>query len=201
MIKVSVIIPMYNAEDTIENTIKSIPKRDDVEIIVIDDGSTDKSAMKVAGTMISRAGQPRQLFSKKNGGVATAINKGLELAEGEYVVFLGSDDDFYTDEFEKAMLELDGTDLVYFNLKINSGEVWEVNKDTKGNLCGSVKFMRREFIGDTRENEMMKTGEDYYFYLDLLAKKPTEKYTGLTVKHYNFPREGSLSWKRRVGEL
>lgn len=192
--KLSIIIPAYNAEETIERAIESIPRREDIQIIVIDDGSTDKT-YEVASTF------PQVLVvkSKKNKGVAAAVNTGLSLATGEYVVLLGSDDDFYTQELEMAMEQLDGTDLVYFDLRINDGMIMYLRPDTKQVYCGSTKFMRREFIGDLREPEDKKAGEDWVFYQELLKKNPTEKFTNIVAKHYNFPREGSLSWQMRNG--
>lgn len=192
--KLSVIIPAYNAEETIKRTIESIPRREDIQIIVIDDGSTDKT-YEVASTF-------PQVFVvklKKNKGVAAAVNTGLSLATGEYVVLLGSDDDFYTQALETAMEQLDGTDLVYFDLRINDGMIMYLRPDTKEIYCGSTKFMRREFIGDLREPEDKKAGEDWVFYQELLKKNPTEKFTNIVAKHYNFPREGSLSWQMRNG--
>lgn len=192
--KVTVIIPMFNAEDTIEQAIKSIPNRKDIEIIVIDDGSEDNSYLIAQKAL---KGRKSKLIHKENGGVSSALNVGLEKASGEYMVLLGADDDFYADEFEKAVEQLDGTDLVYFNLKINDGTVWEVNEKSKFALCGSVKFMRRDFIGNQKNNESVKYAEDWLFYQELIKKNPTEKFTNLTVKHYNYPREGSLSWQQR----
>ena len=58
---------------------------------------------------------------------------------------------------------------------------------------GATKFMRREFIGDTRCPEI-RQAEDWYFYQDLMEKDPTEAFSGLTVKHYNIPRKGSLTY-------
>lgn len=197
--KVSVIIPAHNAEDTIKEAICSIPKMEGkVEIIVVNDGSTDGTHQIVNDLWTMDVID--QLFETVNCGVAHAVNVGLSHARGEYVVLLGADDDFTTN-FVLAVDELDGTDLVYFDLIINSGEVWRVNPETKEKICGSVKFMRREFIGDTREPEEKKAGEDYYFYQALLAKNPTEKFTRLVVKHYNFPREGSLTNRRLKGEF
>ena len=192
--KLSVIIPAYNAEETIKRAIESIPRREDIQTIVVDDGSTDKT-YEVASTF------PYVLVvkSKKNKGVAAAVNTGLSLATGEYVVLLGSDDDFYTQALETAMEQLDGTDLVYFDLRINDGMIMYLRPDTKETYCGSTKFMRREFIGDLREPEDKKAGEDWVFYQELLKKNPTEKFTNIVAKHYNFPREGSLSWQMRNG--
>lgn len=198
MKKVSVIIPVYNAEDTIKQAIGSIPNRNDIEIVIVNDGSTDET-LKAIFDSIGKYDFGFTVATKPNGGVASAVNKGLDLASGEYIVLLGSDDDFYTSEFEKAVAQLDGTDLVYFDLRINDGTIFHLSDETKWNCCGSVKFIRREFIGNIRNDETKKAGEDYFFYQKLMAKNPTEKFTNLVVKHYNFPREGSLSWKQRNG--
>ena len=202
-IKVSVIIPVYNQEDLVLKAIESIPKRNDIEIIVIDDGSEDNTWNNL---IKYRNEYPDMfnlilLYNEQNKGVAYTVNKGYDNAKGEYVVLLGSDDYFIKNKFIEAIDKLDGTDLVYFNLEINSGEVWKLKPENKETYCGSVKFMRRDFIGDIRCPEEKRAGEDYYFYQDLLKKKPTEKFTNITVKHYNFPRENSLSYLAVKGEI
>ena len=192
--KVSVVIPAYNAESTIEKAMKSIPERDDIEIIVVNDGSTDKTA-----SIVRSIGRAILVSHEENYGVASAVNTGIDNTQGEYIVLLGSDDDFYTEEFIKAMEQLDGTDLVYFDLKINDGTIVHLEPSTKETYCGSTKFMRSDFVGDTRNPEEKRAGEDWFFYQELLKKEPTEKFTNLVVKHYNFPRGGSLSWQQRNG--
>ena len=191
--KVSVVIPVYNQESLIERAIRSIPRRDDIEIIVVDDGSTDDTGNKLV-TIGMELNDPNfiVLHNRRNMGVGYTVNRGLDIADGEYIVLLGSDDYFYTDEFLKAMEQLDGTDLVYFDLKVNDGSIFKLTEESKRNLCGSTKFMRREFVGDTR-NPDIRQGEDWYFYEELLKKNPTERFTNLLVKHYNFPRKGSLT--------
>jgi glycosyltransferase involved in cell wall biosynthesis len=196
--KVTVIIPAYNAEDTIEQAIKSIPDRDDIEVIFVNDGSTDKTADVAFNAIVERDGKCT-LLSKSNGGMASAVNAGLAEATGEYVVLLDADDDFYTDKFIEAMRYLDGTDLVYFDLQINSGAIWHLSPETKEKICGEVKFMRREFIQGIRWDESIRAAEDYYYYQELLKKNPTENFTGIVAKHYNYPREGSLSWQLQNG--
>lgn len=191
--KVSVVIPVYNQESLIERAIRSIPLRDDIEIIVVDDGSTDDTGNKLV-TIGIELNDPNfiVLHNRKNMGVGYTVNRGLDIADGEYIVLLGSDDYFYTDEFLKAMEQLDGTDLVYFDLKVNDGSIFKLTEESKRNLCGSTKFMRKEFVGDTR-NPDIRQGEDWFFYEELLKKNPTERFTNLLVKHYNFPRKGSLT--------
>ena len=169
--KVSVVIPVYNQESLIERAIRSIPRRDDIETIVIDDGSTDDTWNKVL-TIREELDDPNFiiLHNVRNMGVGYTVNRGLDIAEGEYIVLLGSDDYFYTDEFVKAMEWLDGADLVYFDLKVNDGSILKLTESSKRSLCGSTKFMRREFIGDTR-NPDLRQGEDWFFYGDLLDRK------------------------------
>lgn len=192
--KVSVVIPVYNQESLIERAIRSIPRRDDIEIIVVDDGSTDDTRNKLV-TIGMELNDPNfiVLHNRRNMGVGYTVNRGLDIADGEYIVLLGSDDYFYTDEFLKAMEQLDGTDLVYFDLKVNDGSIFKLTEESKRNLCGSTKFMRKEFVGDTR-NPDIRQGEDWFFYDELLKKNPTERFTNLLVKHYNFPRKGSLTY-------
>lgn len=191
--KVPVVIPVYNQESLIERAIRSIPLRDDIEIIVVDDGSTDDTGNKLV-TIGIELNDPNfiVLHNRRNMGVGYTVNRGLDIADGEYIVLLGSDDYFYTDEFLKAMEQLDGTDLVYFDLKVNDGSIFKLTEESKRNLCGSTKFMRKEFVGDTR-NPDIRQGEDWFFYEELLKKNPTERFTNLLVKHYNFPRKGSLT--------
>lgn len=194
MIKVSVIIPVYNQEKLLIRALESVPKRDDVEIIVINDGSTDNSYNNAVDWAVKNGRKNFSVWNNsENRGVAYTVNRGYDLAQGEYIVLLGSDDYFYTDKFEEIMTMLDGTDLIYFNLEINDGTVWHLIPETKTLFCGSVKFMRRDFIGNTRNPEDKRAGEDSFFYQDLLKKNPSEIFTNITAKHYNFPRIGSLT--------
>ncbi len=188
--KLSVLIPVYNMENLILRAIKSIPPLKDIEIIVIDDCSTDDTLEIVR---LYQQYSPQNivvLHNAENRGVGYSVNKGLDFARGEYVVLLGSDD-YFIDLF--VLDELDGTDLIYFDLQINDGTVFHLEPETKKLYCGSTKFMRRAFIGETRNPEI-RQAEDLYFYNALLLKKPTEKYLNRVLKHYNYPREGSLSW-------
>ena len=199
-IKLTVIIPVYNQEELVVRALDSIPVREDIEVIVIDDGSTDDTwSVLQEYHKRTRLTNFILLYNQENKGVAYTVNKGYDTANGEYIVLLGSDDYFITDEFIKALNYLDGTDLVYFNLRVNNGDIWRLNNDNKGFCCGSVKFMKKTLIGDTRNPVGAKAGEDYYFYLELLKKTPTETFTDITVKHYNYPRENSLSNLRTRG--
>lgn len=195
MKKISVICPVYNDEELILRALESIPKRKDIEVIVIDDGSTDDTWTRVLSYRDNYNSDVVLLYNKENKGVAYTINRGYECASGEYVVLLGSDDYFYTDKFEEAIKELDGTDFIFFQTTNNYGIV-ELNEHNK---CGSFKFMKREFIKDFRNEEQRLAGEDYDLWNRMLKKKPTIKYLDLIVKHYNYPKEGSLNWQINNG--
>ena len=201
-IKVSVIIPVYNQEKLVIRALESIPKRDDIEIIVIDDKSIDNTWDNILNYCKENPTYNIiTVIQSENRGVADTVNTGYDLATGEYVVLLGSDDYFYTENFLKILDKLDGTDLVYFNLIINNGDIWRLTPETKTGYCGSVKFMRRDFIGDTRNPKNKRAREDFYFYKDLLRKNPTEIFTDINVKHYNYPRNGSLTDLVKKGRL
>lgn len=201
MIKLSIIIPVYNQEELIIRALKSIPPRKDIEILVIDDGSTDRTFNNVLDYKINSKQNIVLLYNQENMGVSYTLNRGYDLASGEYIILLGSDDYFYTEELEKLIEKLDGTDLIYFDLRTNDGTIFHLTQETKKGYCGSTKAMRNKFIGDTRCPVNVKSGEDYFFYQELLEKNPTEKFTNLIVKHYNYPRENSLFDLKKKGKL
>lgn len=190
--KLTVIIPVYNQEELVIRALESIPQREDIEIIVIDDCSTDNTWDKLMEYVLERPELNIKVFhNEQNKGVGYTVNRGYDNATGEYIVLLGSDD-YFVEEFESALNELDGTDMIYFNLKDNTGSIWKITPKNKDSYVGSVKFMRRAFIGNTRCPEI-RVIEDAYFHKALMEKKPTEKYLDRVLKHYNFPREGSLT--------
>lgn len=196
-IKVTVICPVYNQEELVIRAIDSIPKRDDIEIIVIDDGSEDGTMEKLIQYRDKNSDLLNLilLYNDTNKGVAYTINRGYDLAIGEYVVLLGSDDYFYTKSFEKAIDKLDGMDFIFFQTTNNYGMV-ELNEH---NRCGSFKFMRREFLKDFRNDEKRVGAEDYELWKRMLKKNPSIKDLDLVVKHYNYPRKDSLNWKINQG--
>lgn len=95
----SVIIPLYNKENFIENTLKSVlnQKLTDFEIIIVNDGSTDKSEEKLLHFQDDRI----QYFYKENEGVSIARNYGIEKAESNYIAFIDADDYWYPEFLEE----------------------------------------------------------------------------------------------------
>ena len=92
MEKVSVIVPVYNNEKYVETCIRSICQQtyQNLEILVINDGSTDGSR-QILERMAEKDKRIR-LTHQENAGVSAARNKGIELADGEYLTFVDGDD-------------------------------------------------------------------------------------------------------------
>ena len=90
MMKVSVIVPAYNASKTLKTTLDSVINQDfnDIEIIVVDDGSTDSTREIVATYRSSKV----KYFYQDNAGVSAARNSGIKYSSGNFVFFLDSDD-------------------------------------------------------------------------------------------------------------
>lgn len=98
--KISIIVPVYNVEKYVEKCINSLLNQtlDDIEIIIVNDGSTDKSKDIILKYLSYKK---IKYFEKQNGGLASARNYGLQIASGEYIAFLDSDDYVENDMYEK----------------------------------------------------------------------------------------------------
>jgi len=92
MPKVSIVIPIYNVENYVRKSIESViyQTESDIEIILVDDGSTDSSG-KICDEYASQDSRIR-VIHKKNGGLSSARNAGVKIATSEYVMFLDGDD-------------------------------------------------------------------------------------------------------------
>ncbi len=98
MCKVSVIIPMYNSQEFIEPCLESVLGQtfQDLEVLLIDDGSTDNSLVKVEKFQNDQ--RLRVLLQQDNVGVAVARNLGISNARGRYIAFCDSDDTWHPDK-------------------------------------------------------------------------------------------------------
>lgn len=112
---VSIIVPVYNAEKNLEKCIKSIMSQTyaKLEVLLINDGSTDKSLeiIKRYENIDSRI----KYFNKKNSGVSSARNYGIEKAKGKFVFFIDADDTIDKYAIENLIKEYDETYLIGLN--------------------------------------------------------------------------------------
>lgn len=112
---VSIIIPVFNGSRTLQRCLKSVLKQTypDIEIIVVDDGSTDKSR-NLAVSLLRKANKKRIITSSKNKGIELARKTGIANAHGDYIAFLDQDDfleDTAIERMVEAMREYDA-DLI-----------------------------------------------------------------------------------------
>lgn len=127
---VSVIIPVYNVQDYIEQCLASVLNQTyrELEVIMINDGSTDNSgilAKKIADSDVRCI-----LITQKNGGLSNARNNGLARATGKYVYFLDSDDWIENNTFEILVnsAEVSNCDLVVHNVNVVDATTFDVEK-------------------------------------------------------------------------
>ena len=101
MVRVSVVIPVYNVEKYLDEGIESVRRQtlEDIEIILVNDGSTDGS-LRICREHAAKDSRIT-VIDKPNGGVSTARNAGLEAASGEYIGFIDPDDWVEPDMYEK----------------------------------------------------------------------------------------------------
>lgn len=180
---ITIIIPIYNAEKTLERTLKSVLNQTykNFEVLMIDDSSRDKS--KEIASPYTKDKRFKLIPLDSNSGVANARNFGIASSNGEYICFLDSDDWW---EPEKLNLQIKKTldnnfSLSYMNyqridentLKVLSyikPPISLTYKDLlRSNHMGNLTTMiKKSTIGNTR---FKKTGhEDYIFWLDILKK-------------------------------
>lgn len=174
MAKISVIIPVYNVEKYLVRCLDSVCQQtlQDIEVICVNDCSPDNS-LDILNAYATKDNRIKVINFKKNQGVAVARNSGMELATGQYLAFLDSDDwldlDFYEKLYNKATTT--NSDLVIGNIKeYKNGETslfpfLEKIKQNKHNFMGlfvlglykkslldshSIKFIKGISYGEDR---------------------------------------------------
>lgn len=124
---ISIIVPVYNSEKYIEKCINSLINQtyENLEIIIINDGSKDKSLEKIR--KIAKMEQRIKVVSKENSGVSSTRNKGIELSNGKYIIFIDSDDYVepnFVEVLHKNLIEND-VDLVSCAYYLETGNKLE----------------------------------------------------------------------------
>lgn len=186
---ISVVIPAYNAEKTIGETLKSIQQQtfQDLEIIVINDGSTDNTQSLVAAIPDPRI----KLFSYANGGLAVARNRGISHATGEFVAFIDADDLWTPDKLASQLAALQqnpeaGAAYSWTAFIDDQGQFLYAQKPIffEGNVYGEM--LVKNFVANgsnllIRKSALaaaglfdpsLKSAEDWNFYIRLAACSP-----------------------------
>ncbi|MBQ9893130.1 MAG: glycosyltransferase [Bacteroidales bacterium] len=183
MPKVSVIVPCYNMEKYLGETLESVLAQTfgDWECIVVDDGSSDSSA-SVAEGFCGR--DPRfRLLRRRNGGVASARNDGIAASSGEYILPLDADDLILPQYMAKALEILDNerdVTVVYSGARrFGASRSWDLPEFSMETMLGrnciyvSAFFRRRDYDLTPGFRPSMKDGyEDWDFWLSLLEVAP-----------------------------
>ena len=126
---ISVIIPVYNVEKYLDRCVESVVNQTykNLEIILIDDGSTDNCLAKCDEW--ARKDSRIKVIHKKNGGLSDARNAGLKIAQGKYIGFVDSDDwircDMYQMLYER--LQIDDSDIAACGVEM----IWEDGKSSQ----------------------------------------------------------------------
>lgn len=119
MNKVSIILPIYNVEKYLEKCVNSVINQtyQNIEIILVDDGSKDSSG-RICDELVESDNRIK-VIHKKNGGLASARNAGYEVATGEYLMYIDSDDVIKNDIAEKCVSAMEKNDqmLLYLDMR------------------------------------------------------------------------------------
>lgn len=180
MVKVSVIVPIYNVEKFVARAIASVLAQtwQDFELIVVDDESPDRSL-----EICRQFEDPRiKIVQQKNRGLAGARNTGIRHAQGQYIAFLDSDDLWLPEKLEKHVQHLNASPQIGISFSrsefIDEHDrpigIYQMPKLTHINaahlLCrnpignGSVPVIRREVLEDIKfQANLYGTVEDFYF--------------------------------------
>lgn len=191
-VKLSIVIPLYNAYPYISECLASIArqKNTDMEVILVDDGSTDNS--KLVCESYAQKDSRFIYIHQENSGASSARNKGLAIAQGEWVSFIDADDWISDDYFQVFDIQNSDVDLIFFGAKVfepdgtnrdvaldavtgrSNQECQQVILSLRNSRFGNVfgwtwnKFFRRKLIQDhnIRFNESLSFFEDEIFTLE-----------------------------------
>lgn len=216
MAKISVIVPIYNVEDYLKEALSSLKNQTlkDIEIIAVNDGSTDSSAEILAEC--AKADERIRIIEKENGGLSSARNAGIDAATSPFVCFLDSDDTFEPAACAVMVDKLvsSGADVLCFGANCipnDGGNSWmrehlspmnatygEFNGKILFNGCSRPWVWRNayslRFLNDNslRFDETCKFGEDQIFQCESypLAKKSV--FIKDKLYNYQVARAGSL---------
>ena len=211
---ISVIIPVYNTGKLLNRMLQSIQKQSykDLEIILINDGSTDESEQECKKAAIND--ERIRYFYQENAGVSSARNYGMKLAQGEYIAFLDSDDEIDKEYFERLLIACENADIAVCSVIVESDDKKEISRfEMKDQILTSIqalnqlltrkginsgpcaKLFRKEIIEDLYFPDL-KIYEDVLFVKDAFKKAKKVSVINSVAYHY-YQNEGSAMHTRQ----
>lgn len=177
---ISVVVTCYNHENYIEQCLRSIFKQTyrNIELIVLDDGSTDNSS-EIIQEVLKESPFVTTFESHENIGVVRTRNKGLNLLNGDYFLFVDSDDfldETYVEELYECAINRQA-DIVYcdlFNFEKNEvylkAQEFEIHSILVSNYISNCSLVKKAILKGTYYDETLsgKKLEDYDFFLNLI---------------------------------
>ncbi len=160
-LKVSVVIPVYNVEEYLKKCLNSVINQtlSEIEVICVDDGSTDHS-LQILEEYAERDDRIK-VITKENGGIASARNKGMEYATGEYIGFVDSDD----------WIELDMYEKLYENAKFYDSDMVMCSAHRFDNITHELKYdmpyFTLERFDETFDNCVFTPDKTKDFFFDI----------------------------------
>lgn len=212
MKKISVIVPVYKTEEYLSRCVDSIlvSTYKDIEVILVDDGSPD-NAGRICDEYAEKDARVR-VIHKENGGLSSARNAGLDVAVGDYITFVDSDDYIAHDIYEKLCTKLEATDTDVAMMGVMA--VSEDYKELGAMPIAEEVLTSREFLKGvcqrTREvavwNKLFKRSvidkcrfvcgklnEDFVFLFDALIGKNIKICTVSDIGYFYYSRVGSIT--------
>lgn len=207
--KLSIIVPMYNVEQYIQQCLDSLVVQTlhDFEVLVVDDGSTDQGSV-IVDKMIEKYPNIIKQLHKKNGGLSDARNHAIPFAKGQYIAFLDSDDYVEPTLYEKLVSKMDtGYDVVVTNIEYfyeNGNPSW-IMKGLTDWKCESLSkrallspmfawnkiYKAKYFTQDKVQYPLNTWYEDIPVTAPIFATTNNIGYLDETLIHYR-QREGSI---------
>ena len=218
--KISVVIPLYNKERAIINTLQSVLAQTytDYEIIIVDDGSTDNSLNVVRKRISELENERIRVIHKENGGVSSARNCGIKEAKGEYIALLDGDDLWepnYLEEQIKLMHDFPDAGMWGVNTAfIKYGKCWKWQQGmgdgfrgyvenyfgTSHNdlFCSSSVVIRKDVFEKVGYfDERISSSEDLDMWYRIILKYPVVFYDKVLV-YYNQDAENRVAYDTAV---
>lgn len=209
----SVIIPVYNVEKYLEDAIKSVIKqtigfKNNIEIILVNDGSTDNSE-KICNKYKNKYPKNIKYIKQKNSGVSAARNNGLKHASGKYINFLDSDDKWEKNVFKKALnlfeknndINVVGVRIKNFeasnnysplDYKFDKDKVIDLNQEYDHiQLSSASAFFKKTAIENKKFDEKLKFAEDAKFILELLLESSKLGIISSSLYYYRNRKSGN----------